>query len=170
MPNLPLNDSALPYPDSLHPIVVHFVIAMILFAFCCDVVGYFIRHKSKTISRELFEVSFWNMVVASVAVFVAVFLGQFEAGIAPTYPAVIPVLTRHQLLGWSLSALVVMVTAWRFVIRSQSLFQMQPLYLGAATFLAVLVCLQVYLGSQLVWEYGLHVKPVVEAIAKGDLS
>ncbi len=110
------------------------------------------------------------MVVASVAVFVAVFLGQFEAGIAPTYPAVIPVLTRHQLLGWSLSALVVMVTAWRFVIRSQSLFQMQPLYLGAATFLAVLVCLQVYLGSQLVWEYGLHVKPVVEAIAKGDLS
>ncbi|WP_442935898.1 DUF2231 domain-containing protein [Nostoc sp.] len=35
------NDHNLPYPDTIHPIVVHFVIAMVLFAFVCDVVGYF---------------------------------------------------------------------------------------------------------------------------------
>ena len=37
----PLNDHNLPYADTIHPIVVHFVIAMVLFAFFCDVVGYF---------------------------------------------------------------------------------------------------------------------------------
>ncbi|MGB7414420.1 MAG: DUF2231 domain-containing protein [Thermosynechococcaceae cyanobacterium] len=164
MLGLSLNSSALPYPDPLHPIIVHFVIAMVLFAFFCDVVGYFTRN------RTMFEVSFWNLVVASVSIFFAIIVGQFEAGIAPTYPAVEAVLTQHQILGWSLSALVVTVTAWRFVIRSRSLFKMPPVYLGAATFLVVLVCLQVYLGSQLVWEYGLHVPSVVQAIERGDLE
>ena len=162
--DLSLNDSALPYPDPLHPIVVHFVIAMVLFAFFCDVIGHF------THSPKMLEVSFWNMVVASVAIFFAIVVGQFEAGLAPTYPAVTAVLTRHQLLGWSLSAIVVMVTAWRFVIRTRSLFKIPPVYLGAASLLVVLVFLQVYLGSQLVWEYGLHVKPVVQAIESGELQ
>ena len=40
----PLNDHNLPYPDTIHPIVVHFVIAMVLFAFFCDVMGYFTRN------------------------------------------------------------------------------------------------------------------------------
>lgn len=165
MPDLlPLNSSALPYPDPMHPIIVHFVIAMVLFAFCCDVVGYF------THNPRLSNVSFWNMLVASIAIFFAIIVGQFEAGLAPTYPAVEAVLTRHQVIGWSLSAIVVGITAWRFVLRSRSLFKIPPAYLGAATFLVVLVCLQVYLGSQLVWEYGLHVKPVVQAIEQGQIK
>lgn len=172
MPDLSLNSSALPYPDPLHPIIVHFVIAMVLFAFCCDAIGYF------THNPRLSEVSFWNLLVASIAIFLAIIVGQFEAGIAPTYPAMESVLARHQILGWSLSALVVGITAWRFILRSsyggaspsRSLFKIPPAYLGAATFLVVLVCLQVYLGSQLVWEYGLHVKPVVQAIESGKVS
>jgi len=186
MPDLPpLNSSALPYPDPMHPIIVHFVIAMVLFAFCCDVIGYF------THAPKLSNVSFWNMLVASIVIFFAIIVGQFEAGLAPTYPAVEAVLTRHQIIGWSLSVLVVGITAWRFVLRSsfasfegatpegatpegttssRSSFKIPPAYLGAATFLVVLVCLQVYLGSQLVWEYGLHVKPVVQAIEQGDIK
>ena len=164
MNDLALNSSALPYPDPLHPIIVHFVIAMLAFAFACDAIGHF------TNNPRLFEVSFWNMLVASAAVFFAVIAGQFEAGIAPTYPAVETVLTRHQLLGWSMSALIVIATGWRFVLRLRSLFKMSPIYLGASAFLIVLLGLQVYLGSQLVWEYGIHVKPVVQAIDQGKLS
>ena len=67
-----LNDHNLPYPDTMHPIVVHFVIAMVLFAFFCDVVGYFTRNP------RLFEVSWWNMCIATVAIFVAIIFGQFE--------------------------------------------------------------------------------------------
>jgi uncharacterized membrane protein len=80
-----------------------------------------------------------NMLVASAAVFFAVIAGQVKAGIAPTYPAVEKVLTRHQLLDWSLSALILVITAWRFVIRSRSLFKVPPVYLCAAAFLIVLV-------------------------------
>lgn len=56
--NLPLNSHNLPYPDTLHPIVVHFVIAMVLFSVFCDVLGFLTRYY------RLFSVSYWNLVVA----------------------------------------------------------------------------------------------------------
>ncbi|MEH1835318.1 MAG: DUF2231 domain-containing protein [Nostoc sp.] len=161
MPSLSLNNQDLPYPDPLHPIIVHFVIAMVLFSFICDVLGYFTRNV------RLFEVSFWNMFVASAAIFVAVIFGQFEAGLANIYQAVQPTLNYHTILGWSLAAIVVAIAAWRFVIRNRNPRKISAAYLGAATFLVCLVFLQVYLGSKLFWVYGLHVEPVVQAMKQG---
>lgn len=161
---LNLNDSNLPYPDPLHPIVVHFVIAMVFFAFFCDVIGYFF-HKP-----HLYKVSFWNMFVATVAIFVAILFGQFEAGLATPYNAAQPVLNLHTVIGWSLSAILTVITGWRFVIHTRNPLKVPPFYLGAATFLIILVSLQVFLGTQLVWEYGLHVKPVVEAMNRGIIK
>ena len=163
MPILPLNNENLPYPDPMHPIVVHFVIAMVFFSFFCDVVGYFSRNV------RLFEVSFWNMFVASVSIFVAVIFGQFEAGLAQPYEAVQPILNSHTITGWSLAAILVAITAWRFAIRARDPLNIPVAYLGVATFLICLVSLQVYLGTRLVWVYGLHVEPVVEAAKKGIL-
>ncbi|MBW4597985.1 MAG: DUF2231 domain-containing protein [Brasilonema angustatum HA4187-MV1] len=164
MASLPLNNQNLPYPDPLHPIIVHFVIAMVFFSLFCDVVGYFTRN------HRLFEVSFWNMFVASAAIFVAVIFGQFEAGLANIYAAVQPTLNFHTIMGWSLAAIVVAITAWRFIIRKRNPLKIPPVYLGAATFLVCLVFLQTYLGSKLVWVYGLHNQPVVEAAKKGILQ
>ncbi|MGP1375230.1 MAG: DUF2231 domain-containing protein [Almyronema sp.] len=161
--SLPLNSKALPYPDPIHPIVVHFVIAMVLFSFVCDLIGYF------THNVRLFEVSWWNLWVASLAVFGAVLLGQFEAAIAPTYAAVQPTLTAHTFLGWGLAVAIVALTALRFVMRRRYPTQMPAPYLGFATALVCLVAFQTYLGSQLVWVYGLHVEPVVEALRAGAL-
>ncbi|MEH2063883.1 MAG: DUF2231 domain-containing protein [Nostoc sp.] len=158
---LSLNNQNLPYPDPLHPIIVHFVIAMVLFSFVCDVIGYFSRNV------RLFEVSFWNMFVASAAIFLAVIFGQFEAGLANIYPAVQPTLNFHTVLGWSLAAIVVGITGWRFVIRNSTPRKVPPAYLGAASFLVCLVCLQVYLGSKLIWVYGLHIEPVVQGMKQG---
>ncbi|MBE9205287.1 DUF2231 domain-containing protein [Nostoc sp. LEGE 06077] len=159
--SLPLNSQNLPYPNPIHPIVVHFVIAMVLFSFVCDVIGYFSHNV------RLFEVSFWNMFVAAIAIFVAIIFGQFEAGLAQIYPAVQPTLNFHTIMGWSLGAIVAIITAWRFVIRNHNPRKVPPAYLGAATFLVCLVLLQIYLGSKLFWVYGLHVEPVVEAMKPG---
>lgn len=158
---MPLNNQNLPYPDPIHPIIVHFVIAMVFFSFVCDVVGYFTRNP------RLFEVSFWNLFVAAIAIFLAVIFGQFEAGLANVYDAVEPVLNFHTILGWSLSAIIVAITAWRFVIRLRNPSKIPPVYLGIATFLVCLVSLQTYLGTKLVWVYGLHIGPVVEAMKQG---
>ncbi|UXE63504.1 MAG: DUF2231 domain-containing protein [Woronichinia naegeliana WA131] len=161
---LPLNDQNLPYPDTLHPIIVHFVIAMVLFAYVCDLVGYFTRNY------RLLEVSWWNLVVASVAIFFAVIFGEFEAALAQAYPAAQPVLDWHTINGWSLSALLVALTAWRGVIRVRNPLKVPAAYLGAATLLIFLIALQIYLGCLVDWVFGLHTVPVVQAIREGRLK
>ncbi|MBE9009933.1 DUF2231 domain-containing protein [Pseudanabaenaceae cyanobacterium LEGE 13415] len=162
MSAIPINSqNLLPYPDPIHPIVVHFIIAMVLFSFFCDVIGYFTRNA------RFFEVSFWNLLVGAIAIFVAILFGQFEAGLANAYQASQSTLTAHTITGWSLSAILVGIVAWRFVIRQRNPLRVPPVYLGVATVLSLLVCFQTYLGTQLVWVYGLHVEPVVEAAEKG---
>jgi uncharacterized membrane protein len=159
----PLNEHNLPYPDTLHPIVVHFVIAMVLFAVLCDAIAFFTKNK------RLYEVSWWNLVFATLAIFIAVIFGQVEAGLAEPYDAAETTLNLHTILGWSLSALLATVTGWRFIIRSQSTEQLPIAFLGAGMLLSLLVIVQVYWGSELVWVYGLHTVPVVDAIKEGVL-
>ena len=160
----PLNEHNLPYPDTIHPIVVHFVIGMVLFAFLCDIIGYFTRNS------RLYEVSWWNMFFATISIFIAIIFGQFEAGLAQPYKAVEPILNLHTLIGRSLSGIIAAITAWRYVIRSNNAEKLPMPYLGLGLLLVGIVCFQVYLGDELVWVYGLHTVPVVEAIKEGILQ
>ncbi|WP_347239863.1 DUF2231 domain-containing protein [Oscillatoria sp. FACHB-1406] len=161
---LTLNDKNLPYPDPLHPIIVHFVIAMVFFAYFCDLVGYLSRKPT------WLEVSWWNLLVASVAIFFAVIFGEFEAGLAEPYTAAQTALDWHTITGWSLSAILVGITAWRGVLRRQNPGKIPVVYLGVATLLVVLVFFQMYLGDLLAWVYGLHSPFVVKAIREGTLK
>ena len=93
----PLNDKNLPWMDVLHPIVVHFVIAMALITVVFDLIGVITRKPN------LFEVSFWNLLVATVAIFVAIIFGQVEAGLASPYSGARDILNYHSTIGWSVS-------------------------------------------------------------------
>ena len=160
----PLNDKNLPWLDVIHPIVVHFVIAMALITVVFDLIGVIIRR------RNLFEVSFWNLVVATVAIFVAIIFGQIEAGLATPYGASRDILNYHSTIGWSLAAILSLLTGWRYVARQKDPTVLPRGFLIIDLFLAVLVFCQVYLGDKLVWVYGLHTVPVVEAVRSGALS
>ncbi|HIK15510.1 MAG TPA: DUF2231 domain-containing protein [Leptolyngbyaceae cyanobacterium M33_DOE_097] len=159
----PLNEHNLPYPDTIHPIVVHFVIAMVLFAFLCDVIGYYTRNS------RLYEVSWWNLFFATISIFIAVIFGQVEAGLAEPYAAAERTLNVHTLIGWSLSGIIAAITGWRYILRSRDPKQLPVSFLVIGALLSVLVFYQVYLGDKLVWVYGLHTVPVVDAIKDGVL-
>lgn len=158
----PLNNHNLPYPDTMHPIVVHFVIAMVLFAVVCDVIGYFTKNV------RLYEVSWWNMMFATISIFIAVIFGQIEAGLATPYTAAANDLNLHTLLGWSLSGILAAITGWRYVLRLRNSETLPVAYMGMNVFLTAIVLFQIYLGDKLVWVYGLHTEAVVEA-ARGGL-
>jgi uncharacterized membrane protein len=142
---------------------VHFVIAMVLFAVLCDAIGYFTKNS------RLYEVSWWNLAFATVSIFIAIIFGQIEAGLAEPYEVSVSTLDLHSLLGWSLGGLLAVVTGWRYVIRLKEKPQLPVPYLAVSFVLAGLVIVQSYLGSLLVWVYGLHSIPVVEAIRGGEL-
>ena len=160
----PLNDKNLPWLDVIHPIVVHFVIAMALITVVFDLIGVVTKKKN------LFEVSFWNLIVATVAIFVAIIFGQVEAGLANPYGASRDILNLHSTIGWSLAGILALLTGWRYVARQKDPMVLPSGFLAVDLLLAGLVVVQVYLGDKLVWVYGLHTVPVVEAIREGGLS
>ena len=160
----PLNDKNLPWLDVIHPIVVHFVIAMALITVLFDVIGVISGKKN------LFEVSFWNLIVATIAIFVAIIFGQVEAGLANPYGASRDILNVHTTIGWSLAGVLALLTGWRYVARQKDPANLPSGFLVLDLVLAGLVITQVYLGDQLVWVYGLHTVPVVEAIRQGVVS
>ena len=160
----PLNDKNLPWLDVIHPIVVHFVISMALITVVFDVIGVV------TGKKNLFEVSFWNLLVATVAIFVAIIFGQIEAGLANPYGASRDILNVHSTIGWSLAGVLALLTGWRYVARQKDPTVLPKGFLALDLVLAGLVFVQVYLGDKLVWVYGLHTVPVVEAIRQGVVS
>ena len=160
----PLKDKNLPWLDVIHPIVVHFVISMALITVVFDVIG------AVTGKKNLFEVSFWNLLVATVAIFIAIIFGQIEAGLANPYGASRDILNYHSTLGWSLAGVLALLTGWRYVARQKDPASLPRGFLVLDVVLAGLVFAQVYLGDKLVWVYGLHTVPVVEAIRRGVVS
>jgi uncharacterized membrane protein len=156
-----LNDRNLPWMDTIHPIVVHFVIAMALIAFVFDLIGVWARKPA------LFEVSFWNLLFSTGAIFVAIIFGQVEAGLANPYGASRDILNLHSTLGWALAGILSLLTGWRYVIRSRDPLKLPLAFLGAGSLLSALVVVQVILGNQLIWVYGLHTVKVVEAMRAG---
>jgi uncharacterized membrane protein len=160
----PLNDHNLPWMDTIHPIVVHFVIAMAIGAVIFDLIGVVARRPN------LFEVGFWNLLVATAAIFVAIIFGQVEAGLAEPYGASRSILNWHSTLGWSLAGVLAVLTGWRYVLRGRDPRILPLPFLAAGGVLALLVVVQVSLGNQLVWVYGLHTVPVVEAQRMGLLG
>lgn len=159
----PLNDHNLPWMDTLHPIVVHFVIAMGLISFVFDLVGMIFKKPA------LYEVSFWNLLFATVAIFVAIIFGQVEAGLADPYGASREILNLHSTIGWSLAGVLSLLSGWRYGIRSQDPQQLPFPFLLAGAGLSVLIVVQVMLGNQLIWVYGLHTVRVVAAMREGLL-
>lgn len=156
-----LNDQNLPYPDTLHPIIVHFVIGMVFFAYISELVGY-LQKKPR-----FFEVAWWNWLTAAIAIFFAVIFGEFEAALAMPYPAAQPALDWRTVNGWSLSAILAGLTAWRGVLRVRNPLKTSLPFLMLATVFMVLVCIQIFLGSLVDWVYGLHTLPVVQATKDG---
>ena len=156
-----LNEKNLPWIDVIHPIIVHFVIAMTLIAVVFDIIG-IITKKS-----NLFEVSFLNLIVATISIFIAIIFGQIEAGLATPYGESKDILNYHSTIGWSLAAILSIITGWRYVSRQNNPNNISIVFLIVDIILAFLVCFQVYLGDKLVWIYGLHTVPVVNALKNG---
>ena len=158
-----LNEKNLPWVDVIHPIVVHFVIAMALGAVFFDFVGIIFKKPN------LFEVSFLNLTVATIAIFIAIVFGQIEAGLSNPYGISRDVLNYHSTIGWSLAGVLSVITGWRYVSRQSNPQVLSKGFVFIDIVLALLVCTQVYLGDMLVWIYGLHTVPVVQAVRDGLL-
>jgi uncharacterized membrane protein len=139
-------------PARLHPMAVHFAIALFAIAIVLDFVALVSRN-------ERFHWAAWvNLGLAAVATIAAVFAGvTAELSLRPTH-ATHATLDLHKLFGFSALGIVLVLTGWRYVLRGHYPARAAVLY--AALSLSGLIAIggTGYYGGELVYDHGAGVR------------
>jgi uncharacterized membrane protein len=145
--------------ETLHPMVVHFPIALLIVVVLFDVAALFWP------KAELARASLYLSAIAAVGAIGAYFSGEAAEEPVEHLPGIETLLERHEDLGKLLviGAIAVLVVKlaffwrrWHETVAGRAV----QAFLGAA--LAVLVAATGYVGGQLVYEHGAGVRPVIE--------
>lgn len=139
----------------LHPPLVHFPIALLVFSVAADWVGYFTRIDS------LGNAGWWALLGAALSGLAAVGAGLFDmrrAHLAGSLSEEVHhCVHRHMRVGLILLAGILALAFWRWTLFDGNR-AMLMLYLDAAVLTVALAALQGWLGGKLVYSDGVSVK------------
>lgn len=138
----------------IHPILVHFTIALFLMAVVLDVVAWLTRRES------LHGVAFVNLAVAAVVTLATMAAGmaaEMNVQMSETDHAT---LHTHKYFAFSVVAAILVLALWRTVLRGRFPRRAAPLYLLIALGAAGLTVTTAYWGGELVYRHGISVAAI----------
>ena len=148
-------------PKPVHPVVVHFPIALLLTSFAADAV------YSVTLLQGLRHAGFWMLAAACVSGAFTVLAGLYDMRRAPMKEETHQRVHRHMWVGITLYAVIVALTAWRWWFYSDPAREVTMLYLDAAFLAGALATFQGWLGGELVYTHGVFVAAATKALEDG---
>lgn len=131
----------------LHPALVHYPLALVLFSFIADLFGY-LRNNA-----ALSAAGFWSLVGAGVGGALAVAAGYYDmsrASLSETHGYV----DFHMDVGWVLLVSVVVLTLWRWLLYRRERRRLNWIYLVAAFLVLGLTFFQGWYGGEMVYSQG----------------
>ncbi|MDQ3802784.1 MAG: DUF2231 domain-containing protein [Acidobacteriota bacterium] len=136
----------------MHPILVHFTIALTASSLAFDALGFFTSRASLTAAGG------WTLVGSALMTLMTISTGLTSATRAPVEEGEARSFLRaHMALGFIFYGLVVAMTLWRL-----SLWQagagVSWWYLAAMSAVSLVMTVQGYLGGELVYRYGVEVE------------
>ena len=135
----------------VHPILVHFPLALLPVSVAAEVVGFFAGISS------LSATGWWTMLAAGVAGFATAGAGLFDMYRAPLSEEVHGRVHRHMRFGLVLAAAIAGLATWRGLLFARG--QIVPLaYLDLAALTVALALFQGWLGGELVYGDGVFVQ------------
>ncbi len=136
----------------MHPIFVHFTIALTSASLVFDVLGFFFNKPSLTAAGA------WTLVGSAVMTLMTISTGLTSATRAPIEEGEARSFLRaHMALGLIFYGLLVAVTFWR-VSLWQNGRSVSWLYLISLAVVSLVMTIQGYLGGELVYRYGVEVE------------
>lgn len=142
--------------ETIHPIVVHFPIALLITATFISFLA--ILYKSKR--KELITVLYWILLLGGISILIALFSGLYEAGRVVHNEAIHEIMEVHELLGYIITGAFSIIALWVIVrkqkIKIKELVVIAFLLLGSSSVLVY----SAYLGGKMVYEQGAGVKPM----------
>ncbi len=134
--------------ESIHPIVVHFPIALLLTALLLDALGFVLKRPG------LHRIALWNLCLGTVGATVAVLTGLQAEDVAKHSFEIWQVMQLHKRLGITTLTIGLMTTAGRLRYRDQLSRRGRALTLLAMLVMTSTLTYGAYLGGRMVYEFG----------------
>ena len=104
--------------ETLHPITVHFPIALVLTATLIGILAVVVKSKR----RDLVVVLYWLMLIGSISILAALFSGLYEAGKVVHNNAIHEIMETHEILGYIISASFILLSIWVLIRNKKSIY------------------------------------------------
>jgi uncharacterized membrane protein len=137
---------------NLHPLIIHFPIALTIVILACDSIGFFLKRKA------FFEVGTILSVFALAGALAAVISGLVAEDSAWKTAQVREILEDHEAAAYIFLGFMALYTAFRIVFRHKITEKLGWLSLILALWGAAIVARVGYLGGEMVFTYGTAVK------------
>ncbi|MBI4355164.1 MAG: DUF2231 domain-containing protein [Candidatus Omnitrophica bacterium] len=134
--------------QSIHPLVVHFPIALLLAAVGLEMVAMAAKRPG------LHTISLWNLWLGTLGAAAAVLTGWQAEELASHSMAIHEVMAWHERLGLTTLGLAACITAVRLWRRDQCSARLRTATLVMLALLTVSVAVGAHLGGRLVYEFG----------------
>ena len=134
--------------ESVHPMVVHFPIALLLTAVGCDLAAVALRRP------VLRQAALWNLSLGTVAAAMAVWTGLRAEDVAKHSFEIHQVMELHERLGKITLALALMAVSWRVAKRDRLSARARVITSLLMLAMAMTLAWGGYLGGRLVYEFG----------------
>ena len=134
--------------ESLHPLIVHFPIALLLTALCLDTLALVSRRPG------LHRVALWNLCLGTVGAAAAVLTGLQAEDVAKHSFEIWQVIELHKRLGITTLILGLMTAGWRLRYRDRLTPRSRTLTFFAMLAMTGTLAYGAHLGGRLVYEFG----------------
>jgi len=139
---------------NIHPVVVHFPIALLVMFFIVDLVASILQKDSWR------QVATGMLYLGTIAAGVSVAVGLMAAGSVEHGENVHLIMERHKLIGISILCLSLMLSIWRLLSGGAIKGVTNIIFLIFAVVLNILIMLGADLGGLMVYKYGVAVEAV----------
>lgn len=139
---------------NLHPLFVHFPVALLVAFFVLDIVGSLARKDTWR------HVAGWLLYIGTATIAVAVATGLYAAATVPHDDTVHDIMENHEHFGISVLVLGCVLSAWRWFGQRFLQGGVNVLYLGTAVVMVICMTFGADLGGLMVYHYGVNVRMV----------
>lgn len=148
--------------DYIHPLTVHFTIALFTMSVVFEVFGWIFKKES------LKHAGWWNLLFASLAAISSVSTGLYAAATTPHNETIHEIMKVHRLLGFIVLASIIILFLWRTFAKKELMNKTWIAYLIVGVLAFGVMAAGAYYGGEMVYTHGMGVKPLMETMSHED--
>jgi uncharacterized membrane protein len=146
--------------ENLHPITVHFTIALFSLAVLFEILSLIFKKESFK------NAAFWNLSFALPSAIASVLSGLYAESLVPHNEVIHGIIETHETFAIIVLSVIAVLFIWRIAAQGKYFRKLPALFTIVGIIGFGLMSVGAYFGGELVFTHGAGVKPVMENIAK----